>query len=137
MAGYSTREIFNTWVKFFAEKVDATPENPFISTWDGHDSHWDADMLSWCYNHSLIVVFLRANASITDQPNDNGINAKFKAAYKTAYLNWRDKVGPSRPITRPAVNEMITAAYNILLADTTLRKCIVDAFMKTRLFPLA
>ena len=136
VSGYMERDIFYDWVKWLIAKVDARYGNAFFLYIDGHDSHWDGEMHQYANDRYLFIIFLRSNASITDQPNDNGLNAKFKAAYAREYMIWRQSHSTACPLTRPFVNEIITKAYLRMQADPTLKRCIIEGFKKTRIFPL-
>lgn len=135
-SGYNTRPLFAVWMQWFMEQVDAKEGNPFFLFIDGHDSHWDPAMHTMARENYIFCIFLRANASITDQANDNGVNAAFKAAYNYQFAKWRRSYGPTTPFTKTFQNQIIAAAYSQMKDNLKLKAVIKNAFKKTRCFPL-
>ena len=116
--------------------VDSNKGNPFFLYLDGHDSHWDHKMHTKARENYIFVIFLRSNASITDQANDNGFNASFKGAYSRQYAMWTRTYGQATPFTKAFQNQVLTNAYLELKNSLRVKEMIKDAFMKTRCFPL-
>lgn len=135
-SGYNTREDFYLWIRWFVAFMDVKRGNPFFLYIDGHDSHWAAEMHQFAFDNYLFIIFLRSNASITDQPNDNGANAKFKSCYDIEYAIWRDQYSIACPLSRGFMNKIISSAYTRMQNDRRLVSCIVKAFKITRCFPL-
>ena len=134
--GYNTRSLFDEWMDWLVIRVDSNKGNPFFLYLDGHDSHWDHKMHTKARENYIFVIFLRSNASITDQANDNGFNASFKGAYSRQYAMWTRTYGQGTPFTKAFQNQVITNAYLELKNSVKVKEIIKDAFMKTRCFPL-
>ena len=135
-SGYNTRSLFAEWMSWLVNKVDAKKGNAFFLFIDGHDSHWDAQMHEMARENYIFCIFLRANASITGQPNDNGFNATFKAAYSLQFSLWLRSHGRTTPLTKTYQNEIVSAAYLQLKNKSKINGIIINAFKKTRCFPL-
>lgn len=137
-SGYMDQE---GWLKYAKHFVDATShgEAPtarrhlflFI---DGHDSHQSPEALQQLLDHNVHVLFLRSNASIGDQPNDNGPNAVFHAARSGARERWRASVGPAVPYNVTFANQVLAEAHAEYLGKSS--PVIVKAFKKTGIWPL-
>ena len=96
----------------------------------------DADMHVKARENYIFCIFLRANASITDQPNDNGFNAAFKAAYSNQFSLWSQQHRCSTPFTKTYQSEIISASYKQLKESLKFKDTIRNAFRKTCCFPL-
>ncbi len=56
---------------------------------DGYAEHFDEFALNLLRNAHVYIIFLRAQNSENDQPNDNGLNAIFKRCYDVCYATWK------------------------------------------------
>jgi hypothetical protein len=79
-------------------------------------------------------MFLKANDSINDQPQDNGPNAMLKAFYSEAYEEWQETL-PNASINVGFFNEIISVAWGRYLASPKRVDTIIKAFAKTGLYP--
>jgi hypothetical protein len=135
-SAYNTHEAFAKCLDHVGECMEVTPENPFFLTLDGHSSHFNATAIAKWEARGLFLIFLRSNASIVDQANDNGINAKLKRYYEIAYEAFRE-LHPAGvvPYTRTYMNEVLSAAWKLLIEDPTTRATIIGGFQITKTYP--
>ena len=54
---------------------------------DGQNSRWAYDGLSHLHNNNVLVICFPYRTSIINQPNDSGINYKFKASRRNGNGN--------------------------------------------------
>jgi hypothetical protein len=95
-------------------QVGACQGNAFFLFVDGHETPTYMHVKARDY---IFCIFLRANASITDQSNDNGFNAAFKAAYSIQFSLWSQQHRCSTDgtsFTKTYQNEIISASYKQL-----------------------
>ena len=75
------------------------PVRPLYITLDGYDAHFSL-MNCWLFSLGIYLIFLRAQNSINDQPNDNAINAMISGGYDSRMALWRP-VHPGLAVTCP------------------------------------
>ena len=64
----------NGWLKsmrLFVKLCGLHEGNINIITFDGHDTHWDADALDYLEQNHVKAFFFKSGDSKTDQPNDS------------------------------------------------------------------
>ena len=137
-SGYMDQE---GWVKYAKHFVAATgcggppaARRHLFLFIDGHESHQSPEALQYFLDHNVHVMFLRSNASVGDQPNDNGPNAVLHATHGAARERWRASVGPAVPYTVTFANRNLVEAHAENLARSS--PVIVKAFKKTGIWPL-
>jgi hypothetical protein len=102
---------------------------------DGHDSHWGAETLQYLLQHHVHVIFLKANDSINDQPNDGGPNCSFRSHYNRRYTEWL-RQHPSVPYNAAFFNSVVALAWQDFVDDPGTPKLIVKAFRQCHICPL-
>jgi hypothetical protein len=86
-------------------------------------------------NH-IHMFFLKSNDLSNDQPNDLGINAKFKSYYNDCLADWYETTGSVVGYTRAFFNTVVKRAWELFRSDPDLERVVKKAFEKARLFPL-
>jgi DDE superfamily endonuclease len=133
-SAYNNQGFMTLWFKEFVKISGAGPGKWKFLLLDGHQSHTGGEFLRLASQKFVQVIFLRSNASIVDQPNDNGINARFKARYADAFANFRMSYPTPLPITPALMNKVLAAAWDATVTDVTSARVVTDAFVKTRVF---
>jgi len=133
-SGYNTQDIFLKTMQALHVAKNTGPGNPHFHWCDAHFSHMGWEGAQYALDNSIYVIYLRSNASIVDQPNDNGPNAKWKYHVKMAYYSYLEK-WPSLGMTQSGMNEIIATAWASYQADPKMKSCILRAWEKTHLYP--
>lgn len=102
---------------------------------DGHDSHWDIEAIKWLKGQHVHVLFLKSNDSINDQANDNGPNAALRRKYNDRYNEWRARFS-GIAYNQSFFKGVIALAWDDFVKDSNTKSIIVEAFKKTRIYPL-
>ena len=84
-------------------------------------------------NNYIQPFFLKVGDSTTDQPNDNGFNAKCKAIYGEEKAKWDEKFLTTK-YTPPMMNHVLKSMWSRLSVESG--ETIVKSFRKTNLVPL-
>ena len=132
-SGYMDRDGWFKSILKFVRICGAYETNINILTFDGHDSHWDADALDHMANNFVQPFLLKAGDSTTDQPNDNGFNAKCKSVYAEEKAKW-DETFLTTTYTPPMMNMVLVSMWERLVVESghTIKK----SFDITNLVPL-
>ena len=134
-SAYNCMDANEKWMERFIIVSGACKEKPQLLFWDAHDSHMGGRMMDIARKGHVYIIFLRSNASIIDQPNDNGLNARYKSAYDKAYQEYRQSHSPPCKISRAQMNLIIAAAWKKVTEDPTTPEVIVRAFDKCGIYP--
>ena len=81
-----------------------------------------------------IPVFLRAQASAIDQPNDNGPNACLKACLSEAFAQYQAQF-PGQPMTSARMNLVMSRSFESFRLKAA--KAIRGGFRRTGIFPFS
>jgi hypothetical protein len=90
-SGYNDHDGFKAICAQFVKYSEAGAENPQYAFMDAHESHWDSAAIDYFAANHVHLMFLRSNASIQDQPNDNGPNEMLGSCYTRAVAEWRTR----------------------------------------------
>jgi hypothetical protein len=136
-SGYCNGAAFRAWALAATNYYTGAAANlPKVLSLDGYDSHWDSQAMEHLMSHGYYINYTRANASIEDQPNDNGLNGLFAAKYSAELAAWR--VGNVNvPITRGYFNLIVSRAWTQVLEDPTLAPKVKHSYEKTHMYPLS
>jgi hypothetical protein len=134
-SGYMDKAGFRIVADHFVRDFEPTKENPHFWYIDGHDSHWDLKTIKWLQGQHVYVLFLKANDSINDQPNDNGPNASLREKYNVRVNEWRAS-HPGVKYDPMFFNQVIALAWQDFVDDPNTKELIIEAFRKTRIHPL-
>lgn len=72
-SAYNNHEAMGKWTDEAISFTKSTKLNPFFLFMDGHDSHFSYETLKKCFEAGFYIIFLRSNASITDQVGNHDI----------------------------------------------------------------
>ena len=132
-SGYMDRDGWFKAMRQFVKLSGAHGTNINVLTFDGHDSHWDSDALDYAADNFVQTFFLKAGDSTTDQPNDNGFNARCKSIYNEEKSKWDQKLLTTR-YTPSMMNQVLVATWKRLKVDSG--HVIINSYEKTNLVPL-
>ena len=132
-SGYMDRDGWFKATTVFASQFSGNPQNIQVLTFDGHDSHFDADAFDYMHQKCIRNFILKSNDSTNDQPNDNGSNGKLRACYNQEIANWKSKFGTIK-LTKAHMNTIIVAAWNLFKKDCVVT--IKKSFKITKIFSL-
>jgi hypothetical protein len=80
---------------------------------DGYAAHFDEFALNLLRNAHVYIIFLRAQNSENDQPNDNGLNAILKRCYDVCYATWKGETSAHTVMTfRPCFFNLMAGCKN-------------------------
>lgn len=134
-SGYNDQDIFYQVIAKLVEEVGAKRGNAHILWIDGHLSHWSDKALQHALDNYMLICFLRAQASMIDQANDNGVNAKWKSMFDICYSEYMNMY-PGLPFDKDSINMIFKESWRRIQLDPTLKTCISDSFKITNLCPL-
>jgi hypothetical protein len=134
-SGYMDKEGFRAYVQHFAHHVQPQKGHLQYLYIDGHDSHFDHTAMDGALSLHVRVMLLKANDSVNDQPQDNGMNACLKAKYNVRFELFRRRFY-SVPFTPFMFNQVFTDAWNDYISDPKLPRTVIKAFAKTGLHPM-
>ena len=87
-SGYMDR---NGWMKeiiHFKNVCGENKLNPWVLFYDRYGSHFDNRAIHKLLSHHIKHLFLKADDSGNDHPNDYGENLKLKGIYGQVRMNW-------------------------------------------------
>ena len=99
---------------------------------DGHYSHTCPEVLSYCRDHDIHVLFTVAGASEVDQVCDCGIMACLQAEFGGALTEWKEQF-PSIPFQQWNWNSVYTTALDSIQRNR--RESMRSAWAKTGWYP--
>ena len=133
-SGYLDGEGFKEVANMLVGHMQQAGSTAGVSYLDGYHHHFNADAHQYMFEKGLHNRFLRSQASIADQPLDNGVNAMFKKYYDEAYQMWLMR-HPGVPITPAHQNRILAVAWVNLQSDPNLKDVIIRSWAKTHLYP--
>ena len=159
-SGFLTRDISGLAAQHIAAYSRPLPGQMSFYFVDGYDSHHGSAFLeALMYKRDLAVdeeaarraaaaagneyadpreqvgevIYLRSMNSSSDQPNDCGPNAAFKARVTNAFANFSEGF-PTLPMTPPRLNIVLNEAWSALVKSGG--NAVATGWSKTGLYPL-
>jgi hypothetical protein len=131
-AGYMDKEAFAIYLKALRQQSLASLTNPQLLFYDGHGSHWALDAIQEVSEGNVHCFVLKANDSVHDQPNDNGVNSRLKALIYRKIATWRSH-NPIAAIRQAIFNSIAVEAWEEFKLDAA--PVIRKAFLVTGIYP--
>jgi len=153
-SGSMKRDIVLDWCYFFVRTMNrgltknfhGINQKPAFLFVDGHSSRWNAKALLFLLQNNIFLFALPSHSSIFAQPNDGGINSKFKAKFSRQISRWRNlqfKLHQSSnfKISKGDFNTVFLEAWEELNVDLAAElnkrgeNCVTRAFKRTGWYP--
>ncbi|XP_031333879.1 uncharacterized protein LOC116163888 [Photinus pyralis] len=130
-SGFINTDLFFEWIQHFQEYVKSTAVDPVLLLMDNHSSHISLQCISYCREHSIVLLSIPPHCSHRLQPLDVGFYGPLKTAYSQETDKWM-VTNAGRCITQFKVGELFGAAYKRV---ASLEKA-ESAFKATGIWPL-
>ena len=126
------------WRRACAHLINSLPaRRPYFLYMDGYAAHFDEFALNLLRNAHVYIIFLRAQNSENDQPNDNGLNAILKRCYDVCYATWKGETSAHAVMTfRPCFFNLILLRAWEKVSDGSNKQAVIRAWAKCGLSPL-